>query len=263
MLRHTRPLLKSIKDSPIRAVHSRTMATADLVQLQADHPGVYHRQGISRSDAATKKASELLQQNHDQHHIFFNSSGFHNHIAHHLLTIWALNASPDDLQRGYDTNRSYQRPSKKPQTSIVEELHDPKKFKKYLGPDRYYNDFLEFFQERIKEEGWQSVLNKYVFAGDERADDMLVRMFAGFLHPLIHLGFGVEFSQPAIIAEALAQAACHDNWIGQLLLPAERIANEKGTDRTIVELLDEIHADQRLGDAPYWLVPLYKRVLRQ
>lgn len=31
--------------------------------------------------------------------------------------------------------------------------------------------------------------------------------FTGFLHPLIHLGFGVEFDQPAIVAEALAQAA--------------------------------------------------------
>lgn len=46
---------------------------------------------------------------------------------------------------------------------------------------------------------------------------MLVRLHAGFLHPMIHLGFGVEFQQPAIIAEALAQAAVHDNWIGYVL----------------------------------------------
>ena len=38
----------------------------------------------------------------------------------------------------------------------------------------------------------------------------------GFLHPIIHLGFGVEFKQPAIIAEALAEAAVHDNWIGMI-----------------------------------------------
>ena len=31
---------------------------------------------------------------------------------------------------------------------------------------------------------------------------------------MIHLGFGIEFNQPAIIAEALAQAAVHDNEIG-------------------------------------------------
>ena len=39
----------------------------------------------------------------------------------------------------------------------------------------------------------------------------------GFLHPIIHLGFGIEFNQPAIIAEALAQyviTTCTDVRIG-------------------------------------------------
>lgn len=40
---------------------------------------------------------------------------------------------------------------------------------------------------------------------------LLLMDFTGFLHPIIHLGFGVEFQQPAIIAEALAQAAVHTN----------------------------------------------------
>lgn len=65
--------------------------------------------------------------------------------------------------------------------------------------------------------GYQVAINEYCLKGDERADDMLVRLHAGFLHPMIHLGFGIEFKQPAIIAEALAQAAVHDNWIGYVL----------------------------------------------
>ena len=32
---------------------------------------------------------------------------------------------------------------------------------------------------------------------------------------MIHLGFRVEFNQPEIIAEALAQVAVHDSWIGK------------------------------------------------
>jgi Questin oxidase-like len=76
----------------------------------------------------------------------------------------------------------------------------------------------------------------------------------GFLHPLIHLGFGIEFRQPAIIAEALAQAAVHDNWIGKLLLPAEKAAQEDPPKeiKTLVELLDEIHADKKLSNAAHW-----------
>lgn len=81
-------------------------------------------------------------------------------------------------------------------------------------------------------------------------------MSPSFLHPIIHLGYGVEFAQPAIIAEALAQAACHEAWIGDFLLPAEKAAAAnraaKRPSKTIVELLDEIHADAKLSQAAHW-----------
>lgn len=79
-------------------------------------------------------------------------------------------------------------------------------------------------------------------------------LLLGFLHPLIHLGFGVEFHQPAIIAEALAQAAVHDAWMGKYLFPAEEAASKMADqpDKTIVQLIDDIHADEKLRDAPKW-----------
>lgn len=58
-------------------------------------------------------------------------------------------------------------------------MHNLDRFKTYLGKEKYYHDFLVFFQEEIGKSGWENVLNEYVFKGDERADDMLVRMFAG------------------------------------------------------------------------------------
>lgn len=83
---------------------------------------------------------------------------------------------------------------------------------------------------------------------------MLVLMFAGFLHPIIHLGYGVEFRQPAIVAEALAQAACHSDWIGNYLLPAEEAAKSQNQDssKSIAELLDEIREDKELTESPHW-----------
>jgi hypothetical protein len=228
------------------------MATASTVQLRPDDQPEYYRQGITPETA--KKTSQLLQENHEKHHIFFNHDGFHNHIVHHLLTLWALGAGPADIQKGYDVNQSYQRPAITPKSTIIDKLHDVETFTKYLGPEKHYPDFLEFFQKEIETLGWQETLQKYVFAGDERADDMLVRMYSGFLHPIIHLGFGVEFHQPAIIAEALAQAACHNNWLGRLMLPAEKAAASRsdGTSKSIVQLLDEIHADKELRDAAHW-----------
>ena len=230
------------------------MATAGTVQLstaEADLPQ-YSRKGISQEQA--KKVSEILQENHDKHHVFFNSEGFHNHVAHHALAQFALNASSDALQKGYNANRAYQRKRQGVDKDLLKNLHDPAKFMQYLGPEEHYATFLQFFKDEIEEHNWEEVLQKYVFAGDERADKMLVLMFAGFLHPIIHLGYGVEFKQPAIIAEALAQAACHSDWIGNYLLPAEEAAKDRsqGSSKSIVQLLDEIYEDKKLSAAPHW-----------
>lgn len=79
-------------------------------------------------------------------------------------------------------------------------------------------------------------------------------LWPGFLHPIIHLGFGVEFHQPAIIAEALAQAAIHSDWMKPFLIGAEKAAKENNVtqSRTLVELLDAIKADEKVAKAPRW-----------
>lgn len=179
-----------------------------------------------------------------------------NHIAHHLLTLFALNASPKEIQQGYDTNVSYQRPPEPLKDSIVGDMHRPERFETYLGKEKYYHDFLVFFQKKIDEKSWQDVLNEYLFANNDRANDMLCRLYAGFLHPVIHLGFGIEFRQPAIMAEALAQAAVHDSWMSPLFLGCEKTAaSHRGKHKpkkTIVQLLQEAKNDGNLSKAAHW-----------
>ncbi|KAF2743250.1 hypothetical protein M011DRAFT_411074 [Sporormia fimetaria CBS 119925] len=227
------------------------MATSSKVHLTPAYQPQFSLPGISTESA--EKASELLQKNHEDFHIFFNRSGFHNHIVHHLLTLYALKATPAELQKGYDENASYQRPPEKVDEKVVEDMANAETYKKYLGKERYYHDYLVFFQNEMDKKGWQEVLNEYVFKGDERADDMLVRMYAGFLHPIIHLGFGVEFEQPAIIAEALAQAAVHEVWMGKLFYPAEEQAKiTENVHKSIVQLLDDIRNNEPLKASPHW-----------
>jgi hypothetical protein len=79
---------------------------------------------------------------------------------------------------------SYQRPAGPLEASIVEDMHDPERFKSYLGQEKYYHDYLVFFREEMEKKGWQAVVNEYLFTGDERADDMLVRLFGGELASL-------------------------------------------------------------------------------
>jgi hypothetical protein len=153
-------------------------------------------------------------------------------------------------------NVSYQRPPEPLKESIVDDMHKPDRFKSYLGDEKYYHDFLVFFQKEINAKGWENVLNEYLFANDDRANDMLSRLYAGFLHPIIHLGFGIEFQQPAIMAEALAQAAVHDSWMKPLFLGCEKAAEaNRGKDRrqkTIVQLLEEAKNDEKLRNAAHW-----------
>ncbi|KEF63694.1 uncharacterized protein A1O9_01672 [Exophiala aquamarina CBS 119918] len=227
------------------------MATASHIELNPASAGVYHAPEITSESG--KVASQLLQENHDRYHMYFNPSGFHNHIAHHLLTIYALGATPGELNEAFDHNKGYQRPLPAVQDRIVEDMTDREKFKQYLGKERYFHDYADYFRKDIDEKGWEAVLNEHLFAGDEHAERLLTRLYAGFLHPIIHLGFGVEFKQPAIIVEALAQTATHDNWIAPFLLTAEEKARTSTKkSKSLVQLIHEAQKNPKLRSSAHW-----------
>lgn len=184
--------------------------------------------------------------------MFFNGEGFHNHINHALLTLWCLGAPPSAIQRSYDLNRIYQRPQHPSDAKLSLNLADPDTFTRSMGNDQSYKAFLDFFSQEIAKSSWQEVVQKYLFAQDKRAESMLVRLFDSFLHPVIHLGLGIEFEQPAIIAEALAQTACHQDWISELLLPSEALSKSSSTSISAPDLLEAIRADDEILQAPHW-----------
>ena len=78
----------------------------------------------------------------------------------------------------------------------MKEMHDPAKFKQYLGDESKYHEYLEFFREEMEKKGWQGVLNEYLFGFDERSDDLLVQMYAGrFPSPTITFEYQILISQ--------------------------------------------------------------------
>ncbi|KAK2057899.1 HypA protein [Colletotrichum caudatum] len=227
------------------------MATAYKIHVAPTNTGLWQ---CKQQDAAANKVSELLQEDLKKHHVFFNPDGFHNHIPHHVLALYGTGAGPDAIQKAYDGNADYQRPAKGSHDSVVDELHDWEGAQKYLGRERHYSDFLLFYQREIERLGWEAALNEHLFKGDERADDMLQRIFAGFLHPIIQLMYGVEWEQPAIVAEGLAQAAVHKNQLKGFFEETERRANETTTTAgtpmpRIADLVDEIRANRKLATA--------------
>jgi len=153
----------------------------------------------------------------------------------------------------------------------VQELSDPAVFQANLSKITYYSTYRVFFQKEIEERGLEYVVNEYVLKGDERANIMFARLYAGrpllprkscnkylmtftgTLHPLIHFGFGVEFTQPAIVIEALAQIAIHPTWLDSFFFEVEAKAKRSNTpSKSLVDILDEIRADENLRTAARW-----------
>lgn len=151
-------------------------------------------------------------------------------------------------------------------------LGDPAEFSKYLGHHKHYSAYCKFFAREIEMKGVQDTVNEYVLKGDERADDMFARLFGGkvleatgialsdtnpltgFLHPLIHLGYAIEYSQPLLAAEALAAAAAHGTWPGDVGFPAEALAkaHPRRESPTLCSLTEKLRADPVVSTAVTW-----------
>lgn len=229
------------------------MAAAPI-RLSPSHLGI--SQGAHVPSGSLEECNRLLQKNHEEYHMFFRDRAGHNHLVHSLLTILALGANPQELQDRYDDGVPIQRAIPEINNALLEKLADSETFYNTIGEITEYHTFLVFFERQIAAKGWKEVIQAYVFARSKVADAMLARMYEGAYHPIIHLGLGIEFQQAPIIAEALAQAASHDNSnIGTLFRNAESeaaIAYPTAKPKPMVQLLDEVRANDAIRTAPRW-----------
>ncbi|KAI9648487.1 hypothetical protein NHQ30_003121 [Ciborinia camelliae] len=214
--------------------------------------------GLGRLDSSPlgtfELASELLQINHEKYHMYFRDVAGHNHIPHSLLTVLAMGGGPKELRRAFDDGYVIQRPLAPADLEVAKELGDPEKFKERMYTSTEYCNFLAFFEQEIDIKDWKTVLDEYCFKRTPLADTMLSQLYEGLYHPIIHLGLGVEFNQPSLIAEGLAHAASHDSsQIGPFFLETEKLASSSSVKpKPLVELYAEIRGNQKVREAA-WL----------
>ncbi|OAP56136.1 hypothetical protein AYL99_09315 [Fonsecaea erecta] len=226
------------------------MATASKISLSTDVPAIVHVETLDRD--ATDTTSSLLNHNHTLHDIVFDAVGRHNHIVHHILASFALGADAETLQKQYDQNASYQRPPPPADDDVVNALGgNSKVFFDTMAKPENYSTFLAFFTRKLSSASIPDVLNEYVFDETQLATTIFNRFFAGYYHPLIHLGYGVEFNQPAIVAEALAQACVHSTYL-DAFFELTAAAAKTATPDTMVNLLDKIREDPIVSTAAHW-----------
>ncbi|KAJ5260425.1 hypothetical protein N7505_009806 [Penicillium chrysogenum] len=233
------------------------MATATKIDLSpVTDTGVY---SSDVREETARTAGEALQEDMASHHVFFNDQHFHNHIPHQLLSIYALGAAPEDIKACYEWNKCYQRPTLPASQGVIQSMHDVVKFQEHLGKEENYSNYLAFFQHEIDAKGVGRVLGEYLFAGDERAENMMCRLFAANpfrpRSPTHPPRFRVEFNQSAIVAQGLAQTAVQDDWLGRaFFLPAEKMAGgiRKQGHKSLLQLISEMRTDKALVHSVQW-----------
>ncbi|KAF2475849.1 uncharacterized protein BDR25DRAFT_379416 [Lindgomyces ingoldianus] len=232
--------------------------TATNVELSPSAtPGYTHANGLTGESA--KKASELLTANHALYHTRWSALGFHiyhmdpllmstsDQITHHLLALWALGASPEQIQEMFDYNTPYQVSMRQPDGigAAHVDMVDTVVFDECLGKNEFYKDYLQYFENEITKKGMKAVVKQYVLKGDERANDIFCRMFTDMGAAMIHLGCGLEFQQSSVVAEALASACVHDDWPKSVLLPTEEFvrSNVKTPTKPLLQVLESLRSD--------------------
>jgi hypothetical protein len=169
----------------------------------------------------------------------------HNHLVHHALTLYALGAPPDVIIKNHVRNQLYQRVSPPMEPAVIQNLDDSATFQSSLGKEGHYLNFVRYFEQQIQTLGWPEFFEKFLFGDTELANDMMCRLFAGYLHPILGVGFAVEFHQPAILAEAFAQASVHhDDHLKQFLQAADAAATTGGVESApLTNIIEAVSKD--------------------
>lgn len=68
---------------------------------------------------------------------------------------------------------------------------------------------------------------------------------------MIHLGCGLEFNQPCLVAEALAAGCVHDAWPRDFIFPVEEYlrTNPDTPSKPLLDIVHELHRDPEIANA--------------
>lgn len=126
-------------------------------------------------------------------------------------------------------------------------------FGHYLGDETHFLDFQNFFDREIDAAGGDliGIVKHWLFKSNWRKP-LLVRLVGGALHPLIHLGYSLEFACGDVLSEALAQAAVHGPQVGALFPEHDPILDDSPLatlgNRNLLDIVQLASADSRFDN---------------
>ena len=229
-------------------IHTSNDGNVHAEKSTLKHPGVGSGQRRSRLD-------QLLQRNHDDYSILYNSLRFHNHSPHFLGATYLLGGSVKQLDAIYDdlVYRDILEPWKVSPGQI-----DLSNFRDYIGRKEYQRAWVDFFEAQLRAAGpnssWQRLAVELILDCDSAAGGtspaLLDGLFADVGHPLIHLGYAFELDSPLIATEALALVAtCYDVQLSSRLSSITRSPGRPTSN--LLELFSQVHHDETLPTFDY------------
>ncbi|KAJ3051636.1 hypothetical protein HK097_007348 [Rhizophlyctis rosea] len=159
-------------------------------------------------------------------------------MPHVLFSRHVLGADDHRLDEEWDDEKSYLEKKKYKEGVKV----DASNWKSFIGKKEYYGNVLEYFDGLLATATpteIPTIITNHIFP------HLLPNLVAGAVHPLIHLGFGIEFQNREVIAEALTEACLHDPSTAPILAHDNSKAI-KG--KTILQIYDDIRNDRRFDD---------------
>jgi hypothetical protein len=207
--------------------------TSRLAALHLDGAPLAPLQGPKTSPLV----NGLLDRNNKEHSVFFGEYNFRNHFPHTLLSQFALGAPETRLEKEWDLEYYLKPLGEKQSPDITDE-----NWKQYIGNDEYYPNYLEYFSKKIVEKVVQNTVCEYVLD-----QSFIPSLVSGAVHPLIHVGFGLEFNSDMVVAEGLAQA-CATTPSMAPVIDLELYSGPSTDKKSLLTIAEEIRKDHRFDN---------------
>ena len=162
---------------------------------------------------------------------------FHNHNAHHLVSLHLLGATDHQLQQTYDI--------------ICKELDpyetSPEKinlsnWRDHLGNGHFCQSYRDFFQEQLTKSGsgWRKRFFELLL--DNSQQPMMNSVMCGLAHPLIHIGYALELDSVTVAVEALEMTAVCHNYLSDVF---NRLGAPRSPSLTVLRIFKAVRSDVR------------------
>jgi hypothetical protein len=190
-----------------------------------------------KSPPPSALVTQLLDKNNKEHDIYFGEDHFHNHFPHTLLSQFALGAPEARLKKEWEIE-DYLKPLGKKQSPEITDSN----WTNYIGIDKFYHNYLDYFKNKIAKDGVQKTVLQYALN-----EPLLPSFVSGAVHPLIHVGFGLEFNSDIVVAEGLSEACVHTPAFAPVVDVA--LYSKPSTDKkSLLTIADEIYHDKLFDD---------------